>query len=163
MTFFAYDGEYLLMDKVTQVKWHDPNDNFKKDHTGNVMAHFEKVTKIHGIDVAPKATSWGNAVIFYTTIGKEDNTWKQFVTDMTMDLKVLTNLSPIYNCFDKETRYVWLEENGTLCYTHYDHKAGEFRTRECKIETYKEHGDSCLLYTSPSPRDGLLSRMPSSA
>ena len=25
------------------------------------------------------------------------------------------------------------------------------------------HGDVCLLYTSPSPRDGLLSRMPSSA
>ena len=24
-------------------------------------------------------------------------------------------------------------------------------------------GKSCLLYTSPSPRDGLLSRMPSSA
>ena len=24
-------------------------------------------------------------------------------------------------------------------------------------------GESCLLYTSPSPRDGLLSRMPSSA
>ena len=26
-----------------------------------------------------------------------------------------------------------------------------------------EHYTSCLLYTSPSPRDGLLSRMPSSA
>ena len=25
------------------------------------------------------------------------------------------------------------------------------------------HGETCLLYTSPSPRDGLLSRMPSSA
>ena len=25
------------------------------------------------------------------------------------------------------------------------------------------HIDTCLLYTSPSPRDGLLSRMPSSA
>ena len=25
------------------------------------------------------------------------------------------------------------------------------------------YGESCLLYTSPSPRDGLLSRMPSSA
>ena len=25
------------------------------------------------------------------------------------------------------------------------------------------HGVVCLLYTSPSPRDGLLSRMPSSA
>ena len=27
----------------------------------------------------------------------------------------------------------------------------------------KGHLKSCLLYTSPSPRDGLLSRMPSSA
>ena len=26
-----------------------------------------------------------------------------------------------------------------------------------------EHNELCLLYTSPSPRDGLLSRMPSSA
>ena len=26
-----------------------------------------------------------------------------------------------------------------------------------------EMNNSCLLYTSPSPRDGLLSRMPSSA
>ena len=30
----------------------------------------------------------------------------------------------------------------------------EAKTQECK---------TCLLYTSPSPRDGLLSRMPSSA
>ena len=28
---------------------------------------------------------------------------------------------------------------------------------------YKEALKACLLYTSPSPRDGLLSRMPSSA
>ena len=27
----------------------------------------------------------------------------------------------------------------------------------------KYNGSTCLLYTSPSPRDGLLSRMPSSA
>ena len=27
----------------------------------------------------------------------------------------------------------------------------------------KNYSISCLLYTSPSPRDGLLSRMPSSA
>ena len=26
-----------------------------------------------------------------------------------------------------------------------------------------DEGSNCLLYTSPSPRDGLLSRMPSSA
>ena len=33
-----------------------------------------------------------------------------------------------------------------------------------KTETlYEERPETCLLYTSPSPRDGLLSRMPSSA
>ena len=29
--------------------------------------------------------------------------------------------------------------------------------------TWYRQGNTCLLYTSPSPRDGLLSRMPSSA
>ena len=32
-----------------------------------------------------------------------------------------------------------------------------------EIDEYYEGSTSCLLYTSPSPRDGLLSRMPSSA
>ena len=31
----------------------------------------------------------------------------------------------------------------------------------CDIK--QEWAENCLLYTSPSPRDGLLSRMPSSA
>mgnify|MGYP003377402004 CR=1 FL=1 len=31
------------------------------------------------------------------------------------------------------------------------------------LEKFRMLGGSCLLYTSPSPRDGLLSRMPSSA
>ena len=31
------------------------------------------------------------------------------------------------------------------------------------ISTPVDHPSICLLYTSPSPRDGLLSRMPSSA
>ena len=31
------------------------------------------------------------------------------------------------------------------------------------LQPYEEGCLSCLLYTSPSPRDGLLSRMPSSA
>eukprot|EP01016_Furgasonia_blochmanni_P003636 TRINITY_DN11421_c0_g1_i4.p3 TRINITY_DN11421_c0_g1~~TRINITY_DN11421_c0_g1_i4.p3 ORF type:complete len:100 (-),score=2.13 TRINITY_DN11421_c0_g1_i4:12-311(-) len=34
-----------------------------------------------------------------------------------------------------------------------------------RLTTKQKHNDdyTCLLYTSPSPRDGLLSRMPSSA
>ena len=34
------------------------------------------------------------------------------------------------------------------------------------VDKFNQHGlkeNACLLYTSPSPRDGLLSRMPSSA
>ena len=43
------------------------------------------------------------------------------------------------------------------------------RTKACRFvgeveyDTISEVVESCLLYTSPSPRDGLLSRMPSSA
>ena len=39
---------------------------------------------------------------------------------------------------------------GTICYTN-------------DVTNPKENKYTCLLYTSPSPRDGLLSRMPSSA
>ena len=43
-------------------------------------------------------------------------------------------------------------------------KAGEkiLEVYETDFSTEKKD-DDCLLYTSPSPRDGLLSRMPSSA
>ena len=40
------------------------------------------------------------------------------------------------------------------------------RCGEMEVSTERRDTDynySCLLYTSPSPRDGLLSRMPSSA
>ena len=45
--------------------------------------------------------------------------------------------------------------------------AGLYREAEQtrkRLEVYLDMRDrGCLLYTSPSPRDGLLSRMPSSA
>ena len=49
-----------------------------------------------------------------------------------------------------------------------DYEVGYIRTTmgrtitETDIVTHAMHS-GCLLYTSPSPRDGLLSRMPSSA
>ena len=38
-----------------------------------------------------------------------------------------------------------------------------FKERNLGFLLREMHSDNCLLYTSPSPRDGLLSRMPSSA
>ena len=47
------------------------------------------------------------------------------------------------------------------------HSHGHGNAPICAIEGCREtcyqHPEGCLLYTSPSPRDGLLSRMPSSA
>ena len=40
---------------------------------------------------------------------------------------------------------------------------GGFYQTECAAIVYDKWYSPCLLYTSPSPRDGLLSRMPSSA
>ena len=50
-----------------------------------------------------------------------------------------------------------------------DPRIGESHYNEAiSLDALGRHGDAtnhffCLLYTSPSPRDGLLSRMPSSA
>ena len=41
-------------------------------------------------------------------------------------------------------------------------KSLEKLTKDMLHTMYEDNG-ICLLYTSPSPRDGLLSRMPSSA
>ena len=39
----------------------------------------------------------------------------------------------------------------------------ESKSRGLIASSAGNHAQGCLLYTSPSPRDGLLSRMPSSA
>ena len=52
--------------------------------------------------------------------------------------------------------------------TGYKEVAVDLETYDPNIKTLgpgwaRKDGHICLLYTSPSPRDGLLSRMPSSA
>ena len=39
----------------------------------------------------------------------------------------------------------------------------EAKMKESQEKIKEIRAEGCLLYTSPSPRDGLLSRMPSSA
>ena len=64
---------------------------------------------------------------------------------------IKSDLHGIRSCYD-ENFYVWHDNKGQLSMvwtTHVDDIFAVFK--------------NCLLYTSPSPRDGLLSRMPSSA
>ena len=50
-------------------------------------------------------------------------------------------------------------QTGTKCAAHLKASIGAGDTKTFDFRLFKD----CLLYTSPSPRDGLLSRMPSSA
>ena len=54
----------------------------------------------------------------------------------------------------------WLVEDGD--YVEKDQAIAEVDSDKATLELPAEES-GCLLYTSPSPRDGLLSRMPSSA
>ena len=62
------------------------------------------------------------------------------------------NLNMIFTTPKGETVHALKDVNFTL-------KKGELLT----VLGPSGCGKTCLLYTSPSPRDGLLSRMPSSA
>ena len=61
----------------------------------------------------------------------------------------ITWLNDLYGAYEPA---ITLEQYSADESMHYTHSPG-----------HKPLLDSCLLYTSPSPRDGLLSRMPSSA
>ena len=52
---------------------------------------------------------------------------------------------------------IYVEIKGKL------HAIRRMEVHENAVPIIGQPGHSCLLYTSPSPRDGLLSRMPSSA
>ena len=61
----------------------------------------------------------------------------------------------VFGVLNEDITLTDLDEEKQYTYTYFLYK----------YILYKIYGDkgTCLLYTSPSPRDGLLSRMPSSA
>ena len=56
-----------------------------------------------------------------------------------------------------------LRDGGGGCYLAWDPRALERELAKRKLRLPKKRTVTCLLYTSPSPRDATLSRMPSSA
>ena len=60
----------------------------------------------------------------------------------------------------KELTTIWSEENKYKIWLDVEIAAAQAME---KLGQIPRGVSSCLLYTSPSPRDGLLSRMPSSA
>ena len=72
------------------------------------------------------------------------------------DLYVLLNS-------DVETPKGWLDPMVALFKQDSSLGAAQPKILDLNKKTYFEYAGACLLYTSPSPRDATLSRMPSSA
>src|SRR5680860_996968 len=59
-----------------------------------------------------------------------------------------------------EDGWVWLRRAHVRRRDHHVEEAMYVEPRELVVQPDVPVGHTCLLYTSPSPRDGLLSRMP---
>ena len=68
----------------------------------------------------------------------------------------ISGLTSGYNHLSKQQKEKIIDYNGKI-----DNISDFTNVYNVTVEQVKEY--LCLLYTSPSPRDGLLSRMPSSA
>ena len=76
-------------------------------------------------------------------------------------IKEKSDILKSYNIFEKELNTY---KNEILKLDHIiDCKISRRFPSIVDITIYEREPIACLLYTSPSPRDGLLSRMPSSA
>ena len=65
--------------------------------------------------------------------------------------------------YETNSLTTFCEKNGIIHEVSAPYTPQQNGIAECKNRTLEEMMNACLLYTSPSPRDGLLSRMPSSA
>ena len=138
----------------------------------NLKAYFQKAYQIYGdrfwVDFPgelknPRAVK-GNGPIKEIRLGKPN----KGKTRLVIEFKEDTYLKPL------TWRLVGLDQNRWRIklfdpkYTFKKIGEGEVVKRignikENRKSIYKKKGDYCLLYTSPSPRDGTSSRMPSSA
>ena len=76
---------------------------------------------------------------------------------MTIEAKVVKELRDKTGAGMMDCKKALVETSGNI------DKAVDYLRKSGIAKAEKKGDRTCLLYTSPSPRDGLLSRMPSSA
>ena len=167
--WWSPDNNKLLVTSVDEsdvLSWHilkssDPSDapaviKYPKAGTNNSNVELE----IYSLDGESVPIDWN-----------ESNTWEYlvsiqwtdpdaiFATVQTRNQKTAGILRIDTNSGFIEEVYRWSNECWVEIIPGAPKVVGE------RIITIEDHSEtrSCLLYTSPSPRDGLLSRMPSSA
>ena len=85
---------------------------------------------------------------------------------LTQSLQDVLDIQKVFTDYSR-TFNVPASKNNNKIFKHYHNPAiqntDSLISKPAELYLNYEHFKSCLLYTSPSPRDGLLSRMPSSA
>ena len=119
--------------------------------------------KINIIHARSRAPAW--SCYFASLI-----TRRSFVTTFHGTYNFKSNIKKFYNSIMLRAKLTIAGSN--FIFSHINENYGEYLSKEKKlrvifrginVDYFNPKNISCLLYTSPSPRDATLSRMPSSA
>ena len=120
--------------------------------------NLKKRTSLNALTIDDVNTIWLPLIVYDNTDQKEvtrlGESW-EWATDVTVTREGNFTRAGIH-VMDEAEIFEGAENRLTMYQTY----TWEF---QCQYKLQQYPFDTCLLYTSPSPRDGLLSRMPSSA
>ena len=133
------------------------------------------INKVHligntGKDPEIRATGSGKKVASFSLATSEsykDHSGQKVTETQWHNIKAWGNLAEVAEKYIRKGQLLYVE--GKVTYSSYDDKDGnkkyitEIIASNIQMLTKREDVRSCLLYTSPSPRDRTRSRMPSSA
>ena len=121
--------------------WHKASKKFYDvAHTPEILDYVEDL-------LGPNFYLWGGQFFYKPALSKSIVPWHQ--DSQYWPLKPSNSVTVWLAIFDTD------KDNSAMKIVSGSHKTKKY--------LHTENNNSCLLYTSPSPRDGLLSRMPSSA
>ena len=159
-TFFSEDGDYILKDEVDRVNSKAPIDRDKYDK--------DIITVDERINICFTIYN-GDIFRFFPLAKDSNNTWytaRENSFFSNKDSLFVTNIMLMYmNSLNRAlVDNNWATCDSVVSYiSKFQIRYGEkIIPKDYKVELEVLY-NNCLLYTSPSPRDSRLSRMPSAA
>ena len=109
--------------------------------------------------IAHSVEHWGKLDVLVNNAGIQIEKPISETSDEEYEAVMDVNVRGVFNCARAAVRQIKAQPGGGAI-INIGSISGESADREMAVYNASK---GCLLYTSPSPRDGLLSRMPSSA
>jgi len=144
MTLAIYNGVDLLVDKITTFNYEDHLFKRMYKHSDEpAAAYFERKSKLCGLETPTKVTSYGNKILTYLTVGKQDISFYDYMENSEADLKTLVEVWRHWGSLDKDIVVLALEEDGALC---------NITVEDDRVSSrgFKGGGDSNIYFGQPS-------------